>query len=191
MVANPYEPSTTLWEKWGASNLTTDQGDSSRNHIMFGTISAFFWKHLAGIAPAAAGWTRLRIEPKFGEVCADSGTVPLPGWRSRVLSSAEGTLATVVGEVSTHWELRETDDASIATTAVLRVTVPAGAVGGAEVVIPCVGKATVITELHSGAVVWKDDAFVAASVATTAKRFEHGGVVIYVASGEYHFVRSA
>eukprot|EP01043_Picozoa_sp_COSAG02_P080968 COSAG02_NODE_19518_length_878_cov_1.083440_2_plen_130_part_01 len=130
MVDNPYEPSTTLWEKWGASNLTTDQGDSSRNHIMYGTISAFFWKHLAGIAPAAAGWTKLRIEPKFGEVCDGSGTAPRPDWRNRVLSSVEGTLDTVAGQVSTRWELAGIDDASISATAVLRVTVPAGAMRG-------------------------------------------------------------
>jgi alpha-L-rhamnosidase len=189
MVDNPYEPSTTLWEKWGASNLTTDQGDSSRNHIMFGSISAFFWKHLAGIAPAAAGWTKLRIEPKFGEVC-DHPAAPRPDSRSRVLSSVEGTLDTVAGQVSTSWELAEIDDSSVSATAILRVTVPDGAVGGAEVVLPCVGNATVITELRSGTVVWEHDTFIAASVALAGERFEHGGVVVHVASGEYHFVRS-
>lgn len=107
-----------------------------------------------------------------------------------MLSSASGTLATVAGEVSTDWELAETDDASVAAAAVLRVTVPAGVVGGAEVVIPCVGKATTVTELRSGTVAWKDDAFVAASVALAGERVECGGVAIHVASGEYHFVRS-
>lgn len=193
MVDNPYEPSTTLWEKWGASNLTTDQGDASRNHIMFGTISAFFWKHLAGITPAAAGWTKLRIAPKFGEVCDDLATAPLPGWRSRVLSHVEATLATVAGDVVTHWELADevsVDEVSVVPTAVLRVSVPHGAVGGAEVVMPCVGKATIV-ELHSGVVIWEDDAFVAQSVALAAERVEHGGVAIHVASGDYHFVRSS
>lgn len=36
---------TTLWEDW--------KGESSRNHIMFGDISAWFYKNLAGIQPDA------------------------------------------------------------------------------------------------------------------------------------------
>ena len=155
---------------------------------MFGTISAFFWKHLAGITPAAAGWTKLRIAPKFGEVCDDLGSAPLPGWRSRVLSRVEATLATVAGDVVTRWELA--DEVSVVPTAVLRVSVPHGAVGGAEVVMPCAGKGSTIVELHSGVVIWEDDAFVAQSVALAAERVEHGGVAIHVASGDYHFVRS-
>ena len=51
MVANPHEPSTTLWENWAADHLDKDQADASRNHIMFGTISAFLWKHIAGLTP--------------------------------------------------------------------------------------------------------------------------------------------
>jgi alpha-L-rhamnosidase len=34
---------TTLWEQW--------DGSESRNHIMFGDVSAWFYKNLAGIAP--------------------------------------------------------------------------------------------------------------------------------------------
>ncbi len=66
------DDNTACREKWGASNLTKDQGDGSRNHIMYGTISAFFWKHLGGIAPAAAGWARIRIAPQFGESAQQS-----------------------------------------------------------------------------------------------------------------------
>ena len=33
MVSNADEPATTLWEKWGASQLQTDQADASRNHV--------------------------------------------------------------------------------------------------------------------------------------------------------------
>lgn len=189
MVENPYEPSTTLWEKWGASNLTKDQGDSSRNHIMYGTISAFFWKHLAGIAPVAPGWSRVRIAPKFGEVCVELENSHLRGWGNRVLSRVEGKLATVAGEVSTVWELSEPHEVGIAASAVLRVSIPDGVVSGAEVVMPCVGKATIITELRSGIVVWQDDSFVVQSLVLDCQRVEHGGVLMHVASGEYQFER--
>lgn len=48
---------TTLWEQW--------DGSGSRNHIMFGDISAWFYKALAGINPdpAAAGFKRIVIRP--------------------------------------------------------------------------------------------------------------------------------
>ena len=38
MVENVDEPATTLWEKWGASQLPTDQADSSRNHVSAGRL---------------------------------------------------------------------------------------------------------------------------------------------------------
>lgn len=191
----------TTGEKWGASNLTKDQGDASRNHIMFGTISAFFWKHLGGIAPAAAGWTKVRIAPQFGELCevVETAIVPSVGsGASRVLSTAEATLSTVAGDVHTHWELQDRDVPNANPTAVLTVTVPAGAVDGAEVVMPCVGREAVITEALSGSVVWQAGSFVALAeeeeeeerVVLSGERAEHGSVLLRVPSGEYRFVRA-
>jgi alpha-L-rhamnosidase len=48
---------TTLWEDW--------QGGGSRNHIMFGDISAWFYKALAGINPdpAAPGFKHFVVQP--------------------------------------------------------------------------------------------------------------------------------
>lgn len=49
---------TTLWETW--------KGDNSRNHIMFGEISAWMFKALAGINPDPAnpGFKRIIIRPR-------------------------------------------------------------------------------------------------------------------------------
>ena len=49
---------TTLWENW--------DGGKSRNHIMFGEISAWFYRHLAGINPdpAAPGFKHIIIRPR-------------------------------------------------------------------------------------------------------------------------------
>ncbi len=57
---------TTLWENW--------KGTSSRNHIMFGDISAWMYQYLAGITPLeeAPGFKRVRIKPM---VPADLDTV--------------------------------------------------------------------------------------------------------------------
>lgn len=48
---------TTLWEQWS--------GEASRNHIIFGDISAWFYKALAGINPDpnGVGFKRIIIHP--------------------------------------------------------------------------------------------------------------------------------
>ncbi len=48
---------TTLWEEWG--------GGGSHNHIMFGDVSAWFFKALAGLQPdpEAPGFRHFRLEP--------------------------------------------------------------------------------------------------------------------------------
>lgn len=48
----------TLWQKWN---------DGSRNHIMFGDISAWFYKSLAGINvdPASPGFKHILFKPHF------------------------------------------------------------------------------------------------------------------------------
>lgn len=48
---------TTLWEQWN--------GDDSRNHIMFGDISAWFYKALGGIRNTGHGWRKFAIHPSF------------------------------------------------------------------------------------------------------------------------------
>ncbi len=50
---------TTLWEKW--------DGSESRNHIMFGHISAWFYQALAGInlSPDAVGFKHFVIKPQL------------------------------------------------------------------------------------------------------------------------------
>jgi len=47
MFNNPYENATTLWELWDAPFEGAEM--NSRNHIMFGSIAAWFYSHLAGI----------------------------------------------------------------------------------------------------------------------------------------------
>jgi alpha-L-rhamnosidase len=71
---------TTLWEQW--------DGTESRNHIMYGDVSAWFYKNLAGIAPddeepgfkrivfqpyfaPDLGWVRAKHESLYGEIAAD------------------------------------------------------------------------------------------------------------------------
>lgn len=52
---------TTLWETWAESDNVYSQ-----NHPMFGSVSEWFYKHLAGIRPDhhAVGFDRFLLEPK-------------------------------------------------------------------------------------------------------------------------------
>jgi len=47
-IVNVNEPATTVWELWNSDS----QGSSmnSRNHIMFGTVDTWLYKHIAGLA---------------------------------------------------------------------------------------------------------------------------------------------
>jgi alpha-L-rhamnosidase len=75
---------TTLWEQW--------DGSSSRNHIMFGDISAWFYKALAGIRPdpQAPGFKHFFINP---QVVGD-------------LTSASGDYASIRGRIVSDWRLK-------------------------------------------------------------------------------------
>ena len=73
---------TTLWEMW--------EGGTSRNHIMFGDISAWMYKALAGIAPdeATPGFRHSTIYPRLIEG----------------LSWASGVYHTPYGRLSSSWQ---------------------------------------------------------------------------------------
>jgi alpha-L-rhamnosidase len=56
------EGATTLWERW---EKLTGQSMNSHNHIMFGSIDAWFYKYLAGISPKKPGWEEIKIKPNI------------------------------------------------------------------------------------------------------------------------------
>jgi alpha-L-rhamnosidase len=74
---------TTLWESWG--------GTDSRNHIMFGDISAWFYKTLAGINPdpTAPGFGHFIVKPH-----------PVGG-----LTYAKGWYNSLRGEIFSDWKI--------------------------------------------------------------------------------------
>lgn len=73
---------TTLWEDWA--------GESSRNHVFFGDVSAWFYKYLAGIRPDEKnpGFKHFIIAPFFPDD----------------LDWAEGNIDTYYGRIKSHWE---------------------------------------------------------------------------------------
>jgi alpha-L-rhamnosidase len=79
---------TTVWETWAQSDDVYSQ-----NHPMFGSVSEWFYKYLAGIRPdeTAVGFDRFRIEPSLPEG----------------LEWLEASYESVRGTVRSNWRLED------------------------------------------------------------------------------------
>lgn len=100
---------TTMWERWNS-----DQGDpgmNSHNHYAFGAIGDFLFRRIAGIAPAAPGFAKVRIAPIMAPSLGNGG----------------GTYHSKRGTIRTRW--KATSDRFQ-----LDVDLPAGVEG--EVALP-------------------------------------------------------
>lgn len=100
---NPYENATSLWEIWNAPS--SDGGMNSRNHQMFASVGAWFYRHLAGIQPNAL--SPILIHPRW---TADHTLLP----------SVAAEVVTVAGSVRVSYERRS------ATALTIEVVVPSG-----------------------------------------------------------------
>jgi alpha-L-rhamnosidase len=118
------EGATTLWERW---EKLEGEGMNSHNHIMLGSIDAWFYRTLAGLAPAEPGWKRIRVKP---HILGD-------------LKYATATLKTVRGAIHVSW-LKGEDVLRMA------VGVPTNAV--ADVYIPVCSPECTIKE--GGTTIW-------------------------------------
>ncbi|HOW85327.1 MAG TPA: family 78 glycoside hydrolase catalytic domain [Candidatus Aminicenantes bacterium] len=155
------EGATTLWERW---EKLAGFAMNSQNHIMLGSIDAWFYRVLAGLSPLRPGWRKIRIRP---HVLGD-------------LSFVEASLETVSGRVSAGWK-REGE------TFTLEASVPVGSEG--EVHVPLLRPGARITE--SGQVV-RPAGRVADAVAGLAPAGgEAGWAVFNVGSGTYRFELTA
>nr|WP_246447650.1 alpha-L-rhamnosidase [Novosphingobium flavum] len=57
----PSQGATTMWERWNGD--TGDLSMNSYNHYAFGAVVGFFYRRLAGIAPAEPGFRRIAARP--------------------------------------------------------------------------------------------------------------------------------
>jgi alpha-L-rhamnosidase len=83
------EPATTIWELWDSDQ--EGPGMNSRNHIMFGTVSSFFYKWLVGVRPLKPGYTEVGVHPT--------------GVLSGNLTDASASVWTPLGDVVVEWGL--------------------------------------------------------------------------------------
>jgi alpha-L-rhamnosidase len=151
------EGATTLWERW---EKLTGHAMNSQNHIMLGSIDAWFYRVIAGLSPALPGWKAVRVRPHV-----------LGG-----LSFAEAGLETMAGKVRSAWKKGE-DSFS------LEVGIPVGA--GGEVHIPLLWHGSRIFE--SGKVLWRAGRAVE-SVPEVALAGDDGKWAVFkTGSGDFRF----
>eukprot|EP01113_Clastostelium_recurvatum_P040041 TRINITY_DN6184_c0_g2_i1.p1 TRINITY_DN6184_c0_g2~~TRINITY_DN6184_c0_g2_i1.p1 ORF type:complete len:543 (-),score=68.16 TRINITY_DN6184_c0_g2_i1:118-1746(-) len=91
MAVNNIEPATTFWELWDTP--AEGPGMNSRNHIMFGSVGAWFYKTLAGIKTGDA----------YGAGGLRSVTFAPPNVLSG-LSQVSASFNTLNGQVETSWK---------------------------------------------------------------------------------------
>ncbi|WP_073946366.1 alpha-L-rhamnosidase [Streptomyces kebangsaanensis] len=108
---------TTMWERWDSirpDGSFQDAGMNSFNHYAYGSVGAWMYENIAGIAPAAPGFRAIRVRPRPG------GGV----------TRARGRLESVHGPIATRWTAGKDGFR-------LSLTVPANT--AAEVWIPVTG----------------------------------------------------
>ncbi len=123
------EGATTLWERW---EKITGGGMNSHNHIMLGSVDAWFYRVIAGLSSLSPGWKRIRIEPPVIEG----------------LDYATARVRTVSGEVHVSWKRQQNSFELIA-------LIPVGS--SAEIHLPLLAKNSLIKESHT--IVWVKGAF--------------------------------
>ncbi len=153
------EGATTLWERW---EKITGGGMNSHNHIMLGSVDAWFYRVIAGLSCLEPGWKRIRFAPPVFDG----------------LESARASLKTIQGSASISWQR---DDNTLS----IELHIPVGSWG--VVAVPLIWEKQVVTEGNQ--TLWQagqhavstSDYFRFLEAGETHVRFELG-------SGEYHLL---
>ncbi|HUX06048.1 MAG TPA: family 78 glycoside hydrolase catalytic domain [Acidobacteriota bacterium] len=149
------EGATTLWERW---EKREGGGMNSQNHIMLGSVDAWFYKYLAGLKPASAGWSRISILPH-----------PLGD-----LDHVEAETSTPLGKLAVSWQRSKAQFE-------LTADIPVGA--EAEIGLPLFWKE--ISVYESGKKIWPERQ---PSAQLTVSGVKDDRVFINTGSGKYHFL---
>ena len=164
MANNEYEPATTVWELWSAP--VEHPGMNSRNHIMFGTVSSWFFKYLTGIRPLKGGYQEIEIKP-FGQAA---------------LGHASARIGTPYGDIVSSWK-RETSTASYSHT----LSIPLGT--NATLLLPfeAFEDEKVLTITEGGVPVWSTGEFIASVPEIISGIRVEKGIEFVLLNGRYKF----
>jgi len=154
------EGATTLWERW---EYLAGTGMNSHNHIMFGSVDAWFYRVLAGINsdPSAPGFKRIILKPHV----------------VRDLTYVSASINTIRGLVSSNW--RKEDNSLI-----LTVNLPVNTKG--KINVPLLGLKNPIVK-EGQEIVFKDGSYIQSVPGITSGKLDDGYIVFDVGSGSYSF----
>ena len=152
---------TTLWELWQEK---AGPAMNSQNHIMFGSVGAWFYNALGGInlSPDSVGYQHIRIAPQIVED----------------LNWASASVDTIRGTVSSSW----THSPELIT---LEVAIPVNS--DAQVVIPTEEQMTDVVVREGDRVVWEKNHYVSGDPGLTGATREGRTIIFQVGSGTYSF----
>jgi len=152
---------TTLWELWQDK---AGPAMNSHDHIMFGSVGAWFYNALGGINLSAdsVGYEHIRIAPQIVED----------------LHSASASVRTVRGTVSSSWSHSPG-------LVALEVTVPVSS--DAQIVIPAESQMTDVVIREGDRVVWENGRYISGDAGVKAATQEGRIFTFQVGSGNYSF----
>jgi alpha-L-rhamnosidase len=160
-------PSYGYWLKNGSTTLLEEwSGENSQNHQMFGSISEYFYKYLAGIQSpvegnTTVGYNHLQLQPFVPDK----------------LQWVNSTLETVAGTIVSNWK-REKNFFQY------HVSIPANTT--ALVILP-VFDVQNITVSEGNSVIWKDGSFVKGVSGISDVKAGPEQIKVSVKSGDYNF----
>ena len=151
---------TTIWERW---EYLTAGGMNSHNHIMFGSVDAWFYKVLAGINVdlAGPGFQRIIIKPY---IVGD-------------LKYVSASLKTIRGMVSSSWIKRRS-------SLILNVTLPFNS--QAKVYIPKMKLEKIIVK-EGKKPIWRNGSYLESIAGITGGSEDDEYVTFNIGSGSYSF----
>jgi alpha-L-rhamnosidase len=168
MFTNPYENATTIWEH--ISPAPSVPG-GSRNHIMFGSVGAWFYSHLAGIDLSS---DMITIRPRMASEA-----------KKHLMKKLDCQLSTLYGIVHISYTRDERD--TIANSILLRVTIPPNA--QARVIFePLFAGGQCATLMEGGVMIWSGDGATANYPDFDVEKEPTTGLMtVHVGSGQYEF----
>jgi alpha-L-rhamnosidase len=169
MFTNPYENATTVWELWDAPS--EGPGMNSRNHIMYGSIGAWFYSHLAGVDLSP---NMITIRPRMASEA-----------KKHLMSKINCELSTLYGMVHVSYTRDKLDTA--ANSIMLRVTIPSNT--RARIMFePLFAGGHCATLIEGDKVIWSKN-----SDSTRFQNFEieqdakTNLMTVHIGSGQYEF----
>jgi alpha-L-rhamnosidase len=151
------EGATTLWERW---EKITGGGMNSHNHIMLGSVDAWFYKTVAGVKCLAPGWKKILVKPPL-----------FPN-----LDSASASLKTIRGDFRVSWKKKEDRFE-------LDLRIPVGA--EAEIQIPRLWSNAALR--LAGRVIWQKGLRFRNLEGLSFQRIEDRRIILNAQSGAFQF----